>query len=50
VKELQEQPPVRRSQEVARQVDKEAVKDAFYWEEKVADAMRRVTRRQAAKG
>ena len=48
MKELQQQPPVQYARNDIRVVDKEAVKDARYWEEKVADAMRRISQRLAA--
>ena len=47
MKELQ-QPPVQHARNDVRVVDKEAVKDVRYWEEKVADAMRRISQRLAA--
>ena len=48
MKVVQQQSPIQRSQEDARQVDKGMVKDARYWEDKVADAMRRISQRLAA--
>ena len=47
MKQLQ-QPPDQHSRNDVRVVDKEASKDASYWEEKVADAMRRISQRPAA--
>ena len=48
VKELQQQPPVQHARNGVRVVYKEAVKDTRYWEEKVVDAMCRITQRLAA--
>ena len=48
VKEVEQGSTVQRPQEDARQVDKGTVKDDRYWEEKVADAMRRISQRLAA--
>ena len=47
MKEVEQQSTVQRPQEHDRQVDKETVKDDRYWEEKVADAMRRISQQLA---
>ena len=48
MKQLQQAPPVQHARNDVRVADKEVIKDASYWEEKVADAMRRISQRPAA--
>ena len=48
MKELKQPPAVQHARHDVRVVDKEVIKDASYWEEKVAYAMRRISQRLAA--